>query len=376
MKVVIVDAYARSNAGDGLLVDETRELVEDAFPGADVQLVAMAPESFPEFPGALHPVAGHRSDMTLIDLFFRGVSARPHRAVRRAIADADIAVAVGGGYLRADSISAALKTTLSHLVQAPTARSRTPYVYLPQSIGPLPPRFIPLGFGRLRHAVAVFVRDDRSLGELTARGIPARRLPDLAAIAAGTRAIEARRSDSHRAALIARRLPRAGSSYDVALDRIISSLGAELLVQSSGRGNDDPQYYRERGWGDGHRPLTAALDSTDPPAVTVSVRLHGSLQSILAGVPSVHLSYERKGWGAYEDLGIAEYVHSARDFDADLVIEQARQLDADPSGYWTAIERAKPALRDARSTIVSTLQSTVHDRDPGRAVHGAAGRCR
>ena len=93
----------------------------------------------------------------------------------------------------------------------------------------------------------------------------------------------------------------------------------------------------------------------------ISVRLHGSLQSILAGVPSIHLSYERKGWGAYQDLGIEQYVHNAYDFDPELVAIQARQLAASSESYWSAIERNVPNIRYKRQSLIDGMRALVED---------------
>lgn len=358
MRAVILNAYRRSNAGDGLLVDEAAALVREAFPGIEITLVSMEPESFPEHPGGLHPIAGTASEMRTIDLLARLLTGRAHRAVVDAVDAADIAVAVGGGYFRGDHVSAAIKSYLSHVVQAPSRSTRTPHVYLPQSIGPIPPKAVPFGLWRLRRAHTVFVRDDRSFTELGRYGVRSVRMPDLAAISIGTDAPVVREGGG-RAALVARSLKGREDGYQQRLRSLRESLNPEILVQSSGAGNDDPTFYDRMGWGADHRRLLDALKSEDAPGVVVSVRLHGSLQSILAGVPSIHLSYERKGWGAYEDLGIAPYVHNAWTFDPDTVVSQVRELSADPASYWARIAERRPRLAEARAHIVSTLRDSV-----------------
>ncbi len=360
MKAVVLNAYRRSNSGDGLLVDETVGLLNEAFPGISITLVSMEPSSFPEYGPGLHPIAGTHEKMLPASLLARLLTARPHPAVTAAIEGADVAVAVGGGYIRADHPSAAAKSFLSHMVQAPSRSTRTPYVYLPQSIGPLPPRFIPFGAARLSRARAVFVRDDRSHAELSARGIATVRMPDLAAISIGTSPLTPKPSGlSTRTALIARSLSGGEAGYRSRLTALMEILGPEILVQSSGAGNDDRAFYRTQGWGSSHRKTLDALLSEQHPVVVTSVRLHGALQSILAGIPAVHLSYERKGWGAYEDLGIAQYVHNARSFDPALVANQVRDLTVDASAYWEAIFDRRPALARARDEILATLRSSV-----------------
>lgn len=360
MKAVILDAYRRSNAGDGLLVDEAFGLVNEAFPGISTTLISMEPSSFPEYGPGLHPIAGTSERMQPTNLLARLLTARPHPAVTAAIEDADIAVAVGGGYIRGDRPSAAAKSFLSHMVQAPSRRTRTPYVYLPQSIGPLPSRLIPFGTSRLSRAQAVFVRDDRSYAELAERGIHSVRMPDLAAIAIGTARLTPKAVEpTSKPALIARALSGNESGYQSRLRELIRLIGPEILVQSSGAGNDDRAFYRAQGMGNGLRRTVEALESDRHPSVVTSVRLHGALQSILAGVPAVHLSYERKGWGAYEDLGIPAYVHNARRFDPALVARQVHDLTEDASAYWAAIFARRPALAAARAEILEAMRNAV-----------------
>jgi polysaccharide pyruvyl transferase WcaK-like protein len=91
------------------------------------------------------------------------------------------------------------------------------------------------------------------------------------------------------------------------------------------------------------------------PGVVVSTRLHGAVQSLLAGVPAVHLGYERKSWSAYEDLGLSDYVHNARSFDPAAVAAQALALVPDPSAFWQRIEERRPALAESSQRLDTVL---------------------
>ena len=93
--------------------------------------------------------------------------------------------------------------------------------------------------------------------------------------------------------------------------------------------------------------------------VIVSVRLHGALAALIAGCPAIHLAYERKGWGAYEDLGITSYVHDARTFDPSLVIAQTQELHEDPEPFWARVKAAAPALRNQYEELVADLRSRL-----------------
>jgi polysaccharide pyruvyl transferase WcaK-like protein len=356
VRVLLVHAYSRSNAGDGLLVDESSALVREAFPNSTINVVALAPDSFPEYPDALHPLygKGSRSAFRLLC----GILGRQHPSVVEARAQADLIVAVGGGYLRSDGVKSFAKTRVAHFTQLPRAHNGTPVVYLPQSIGPFLQGSSPIS--RLRDAYVVHVRDDRSRHFLEQRNIRAERTPDLATLSPSL--ITATLQSGSGYALVARQLSNPAPGYDDRLRRVLNGLNATLMVQSTGRGNNDPEFYRRLGFGDDHPRLVDALSDRSRPQVVLSVRLHGSLQALHAGVPTIHLSYERKGWGAFSDLGLSEYVHSARTFDPEIVIEQAESIAADPKRYWSALQAAQPRLQQSRQGLIASLQAAVKTR--------------
>ena len=128
-------------------------------------------------------------------------------------------------------------------------------------------------------------------------------------------------------------------------------------VQAEGSaGKSDRTFYERLGVrADGR--VSELLAGPCGPAV--SVRLHGALQSIMSGVPAVHLGYERKSWGAYEDLGLANWVHSARGFDPDLVAAQVRQLQADPAPFWAAIGAQAQHLQDRSAALDTSIARTL-----------------
>jgi polysaccharide pyruvyl transferase WcaK-like protein len=83
----------------------------------------------------------------------------------------------------------------------------------------------------------------------------------------------------------------------------------------------------------------------------VSVRLHGALGALGAGHPAIHLSYQRKGWASYSDLGLGEYVHSARRFDPSLVAQQIALLQEDPSRLWNRLSAQYGKLAEASKEL-------------------------
>nr|WP_255751446.1 polysaccharide pyruvyl transferase family protein [Caballeronia sp. Lep1P3] len=144
-----------------------------------------------------------------------------------------------------------------------------------------------------------------------------------------------------------------------------------FAVQSTGRGNDDAAYYRRLGIS-GDLPSLRHLLEHDTPDAVVSVRLHGALETLLHGVPAYHLSYERKGFGAYDDLGIPGWVSNAADFDAAAVMQHVCAPQALPS-LWDATEGALARIAAQRASLVQLVRraagvSTTHEHSGGYAL--------
>jgi polysaccharide pyruvyl transferase WcaK-like protein len=119
----------------------------------------------------------------------------------------------------------------------------------------------------------------------------------------------------------------------------------------------DRIFYRRLGISQSE-PLAGILE-VSRPGIVISVRLHGAIAALLSGRPAIHLAYERKGWGAYEDLGLAEFVHDARTFDVANVASQARSLHVDPSRFWAKIRTAVPTLQRQYSDLVTDLRQRL-----------------
>ena len=207
----------------------------------------------------------------------------------------------------------------------------------------------------------VHVRDDRSVESSTTRP-NMRRTPDLAVLeVARELATIAPRDVAGTPVVIARGLGNA-DGYPARLHALAASLGGVAWgVQAEGSASkSDRTFYDKLGVrADGR--VSELLASSPGPAV--SVRLHGALQSIMSGVPAVHLGYERKSWGAYEDLGLDKWVHSARNFDPDLVAAQVRELQADPAPFWAAIGAHAQQLQDRSAGLddsVARVLGRIH----------------
>ncbi|ANB76792.1 polysaccharide pyruvyl transferase family protein [Paraburkholderia phytofirmans] len=374
--VVLLHAYSSKNSGDGLLVDLSIDLLKEAFGEMTrVSIIAADPASFSQY-SDVHPApvlaeAGISRIAGAVSMALPiGKNSRA-RELLRILASADLLVGVGGGYLRARNYMEALKLEVGHLLQMRAAcLSGKPTVYLPQSIGPSMPAK-PLRshlIGMLAGFSCVFVRDDRSVSFLACNA-NTRRAPDLAVLdferrsaQIMERAEKARTSVAH-VAFVLRRAPKWSMQqrerYETATQRLIQRLRQtcriSFAVQSRGRGNDDLAYYRSIGV-DGDLMSLKEMLATDTPDFVVSVRLHGSLESVLSGVPSYHLSYERKGFGAYSDLGLDGWVVNAADFDPEKVAATILTPGA-IRNFWANTSSGFERIRVARERILAELRA-------------------
>jgi hypothetical protein len=178
-------------------------------------------------------------------------------------------------------------------------------------------------------------------------------VPDLAALRLG-RTLQTGLQPTHgrRQIVIARDL--AFPSYHARLRALQRCLPADWAVHSRALGQDDSLYYRKLGV-----PIAGEsidLFSSGTAGVVISVRLHGALQAILAGIPAIHLGYEYKGSGAFADLGLTEWLHDAGSFDPEAVAQQARDLIRDPRRYWDRLGSHTQKLVDADVALVDRVR--------------------
>lgn len=357
----VLHAYSRTNAGDGLLVDLTIERIARLGVGLeDVLVVALDPDSFPEVPRRTGVgTRGRGLSWELVPAARRGgaltasaLVRRPVGEVARALAGCDGLVAVGGGYLRAVDVTSSVGTALNHLPQLlAAARSKAPAVYLPQSIGPLRG---PVGRA-VRRALwsidVVCARDRWSAAELGS--VPGlRRVPDLAVLDLGERWDDvAPVTGVGRVGFVARRVGHAGG-YEDAVRAVADELGERAVwaVQTAGdRTKSDAVHYERLGVTSGGS-LGDLLAGGDLSLV-VSVRLHGALMALRAGVPAIHLAYDRKGPAAFGDLGLSDWCFDVRTVDRSTLAGAVANLAADPRSYWDQLAAEVPRLRKASAWL-------------------------
>lgn len=351
-KVVVLHGYSARNRGDAWLVSLTHELLQDAgYTIAEITTVVLDAESFRSFEGAFVPSAIRiKSGPPAVSNSIQAISSLAVAAtsLRRLVNQAELIVGVGGGYLRAGTPSEGLKTLLAHAPQlflAGLAKGHS--VYLPQSIGPLnglSGRILRRGVSKIDR---VFVRDDTSMKEAPS----AVRMPDLAALHVAK--IEPALTSNTEVVLSVRDVNH--TSAHAALNELNAMLTPKFLgVQSTGGKNED-------------RPLTAQIslpgqeimpmpDALHVAGVLVAVRLHAAVSAIAAGIPTIHLSYERKGWGVFSDLGLTEWVHDVRSFDPAAVAAQAKRLAEHKEHYWSRLTTATALLQRKRSEFVKELR--------------------
>lgn len=349
-RVLILHGYSAENAGDGLLVRETLEIVREALGSdAEITLLASRPETFDNLGVTSLPTVPTK----------KGWDSRT-TAVLKNIDDYDVAVAVGGGYLRAGTLKETLKTALVHGPQLrAAARTSTPTIYLPQSIGPA--RFGTRGWvGRtLSKLDLVMARDDRTIAEVG--GPTTERRPDLATAAVVRGRVPGAEVDP--TPVLSIRAVHGKINPDIY--RLAEQIAPyDGYIQSTVGGNDD-------------RPASATLQPREvierstlmtpggTPRVVVAVRLHAALMALAAGHYVVHLAYERKGFGAFGDLSISPWVHTVGSFDVDTVVAQTRALLTDPSvraDYDLRISEAANKIDSSRELIVAQIREAAGRR--------------
>ena len=372
--IAIIHAYSRANAGDGLLVDLTLDrLGRLGISPSNCTLLALDHGSFGDLPSVVKVgTAGRSFDMELVRAVPAGAgtlagSVHGRLGMGRAaevFAAADAVVAVGGGYLRAGNPVNWLGTAVNHFPQLRSAaRSGRPSIYLPQSVGPLAGPIGSAVRSALRTGVdLVHVRDDRSAAVLS--GLPnVRRTPDLAVLDVAERFTNApRRTAEGPPVLVARGLTEP-EDYVQRLRSLAEKCGVLLSGRFRRRASRPRAIAPSMSYRAFPRPgasprfsLRMIRDRWSPYASTALCR------HCWPGAPAVHLGYERKSWGAYQDLGLGEWVHNARRFDPQKVAAQVDELRSDPGRFWAAISGRRASLVEDSERLTQSLRIALGGR--------------
>lgn len=357
MKVVVTHVYSATNRGDRLLALLTRDLIVDAL-GVVPDVVAVDADGFDDA-GDTVVTYGRRPRSAPSALGVAASTLLPRRAAELAmIESADLVVGVGGAYLRTDDLRHVGVVAGVHLPQlVAAARSKQPWVMLPQSIGPMPAPLWALVDRLLRSTAAVHVRDDTTFGRY-GHWANAHRTPDLAVLGVARiapRTFQRERTES----VVVQVRPlsaRAAWAADVKDWAATTSLTLLPALQSTGgRLNNDEALTRDT-WGPDVPALEEVLSGPDRPGAAICGRLHGALACIHDGVPAVHVAYERKSYGAFADMGLEAYLVPPTAAGLRRAEALCSELVADASEYWLRLERRLPSLSSAAEQLKVELR--------------------
>lgn len=343
MSTLITNAYSSLNLGDGLLVEESRDIVAEAgfMPTA---LLALDPGSFRDSGIQLLKAETNRKRLVL-EL---GLGILPLNEI-----NVERAFAVGGGYLRFPNRQVAYKTYMSHMSQLKIlAKQGIPFALLPASIGPI--NFLQKEVLKLlAKAEFIAVRDDKSALELKEIS-NVYRFPDLS-ILNEIKTLGAA-SEDWGVGLILRNLDFPNWLRD--LHRIMKIENSYLMIQSStGSSNNDFEFIME------HFPESEKVSTTEAfaikrPSLVISSRLHGAIMSIKEGIPAIHLGYERKSFGVYEDLGLSEFCLPANNLDFNLLQGMVSRFKTDrgySEHFFDCIASTNHARLNSRRNLISLI---------------------
>ena len=361
MSVALLHAYRSANRGDGWLVELSRQLVGQAT-GREPVVYALDPTGMGQPSRAVFPSPMRiRAGITAL-----AASAGPASRLTSATMtlperdELTLAVGIGGGYLRSSDPVHELVFRAHHLPQLQLLASLGPRaLYLPVSVGPFR-----RGLGRtvrqlLGRTAVVAVRDDRSNRYL--RGwARTERLPDLAACHIGVERPELRANRNGIVGIALRSLDRSDLGFETVSVLKQRGLTPCFGIQSSeGRTNDDRSLYASRGVLTEASDFGSLLEAEPRPAVVLAGRLHAALAAIAAGIPTVHLGYERKSAGAYADLGLSDYVVDAWTGDPGTLADLIEGVADDPGPYWARLSGRFDPLSRSWDRLVELVGETA-----------------
>ncbi len=349
MKILITHAFSTKNLGDGLLVDETIDMITQAFgPSHEITLLAHYPETF-----------GYNNILKIRSAPIKNGYSLEYLKVLLNIKDYDFIVAVGGGYFRYGYFMEGIKTSLVHTPQMiATALSNCPSIYLPQSIGPLRAGTAKIFRPFFRKIDKIYLRDQRSIQELRLDNVI--RFPDLAAldVQRDNEILEVNPLPVLQIRSVRGKVP--DGIYE--LEHKLGDF--DSYIQSTTGGNNDVPATETLSY---HRILSKEeyLKEKGPRRVVIAMRLHAALMALRAGHYVIHLSYERKGFGAFEDLGLEEYVFNVNNFDSHQVHQLANELlssEEARANYNQKVRDTQQMRSEAKSRLVADMQKIYAER--------------
>ncbi|MFJ4983736.1 polysaccharide pyruvyl transferase family protein [Streptomyces sp. NPDC088732] len=398
MKIVVINAYVRENAGDAALLSVCLRHVKEAFPDAALAIAGMEDaathRSFEEVDNlgsirryvadggvprsrrllrklvvALVGTTALLLPRALANVLLKLLPAEARREAD-AVSRADMVVSMGGGYLLARPGLDGYQNVFFVLLPVLLAqKSGVPVVFAPQSFGPFPGKPQRRLVGRvLRRAALVLAREDVSVGLLEECGVPARQVRR--AVDSGFAFAPEVTSDWRSrlgigtqeplVGLTARRwlAPAAQERYERALAATIDALQADgarvvLIPQVTTDYLGDDDRIVERRTADYCRTsplrIEERVDYRDLKglysecSLLIGTRFHSVIFSLTSGVPCVAIEYEHKTRGIMADLGLGEWVLPIAEVTHADLWALVSKLRANPEEYRMALQQRLPA---------------------------------
>ncbi|WP_327066252.1 polysaccharide pyruvyl transferase family protein [Kitasatospora sp. NBC_01302] len=424
MKVLVVNAYVRENAGDAALLAVCLRQVRAAFPQARVTVAGMEDRAVhPAFDGAanLGSIRRYVADAAIGTprrilrkavgfLVSLGLLLPPRvlagplagllrpllpAEVRRevdAVASADLVVSMGGGYFNArpglDGYQNVFYVVLPLLL---ALRRGVPVVLAPQSFGPFPaPAQRRLAAYVVRRAALVLAREDVSvdiLAECGVRGTPVRRAVDSGFAFAPPPQGDWRARigvDPH-ATLVgvtARQwlAPGRQEQYERALAATIDAVratGAQVVlipqVTTDYLGDDDRIVERRIAGYCATPPLRVdeTVDYRDLKglyaecAYVLGTRFHSVIFALTSGVPCIAIEYEHKTRGIMRDLGLESWVLPIADVSAASLGTLVERLRTGREEYLRTLAEKLPGYVARAEELPELLRAATARRPVG-----------
>ncbi|MEV7596903.1 polysaccharide pyruvyl transferase family protein [Kitasatospora sp. NPDC089797] len=421
MRVLVVNAYVRENAGDAALLAVCLRQVRAAFPEAVVTVAGMEdPVVHPAFDGAANigsirryvadagigtarRIARKALGLLALPLVLSLPSRAPGRLLRtllptevwrevEAVEAADLVVSMGGGYFNArpgldgyqNVFYVALPLLLAH-------RRGVPVVFAPQSFGPFPaPAQRRLAAYVLRRAALVLTREDVStdiLARCGVRGGPVRRAVD-----SGFAFAPPPRGDWRARLGVGPEVPLVGVTarqwlaaaeqdrYERALAQTIDAVratGAQVVlipqVTTDYLGDDDRIVDRRIAGHCATPPLRVdeRVDFRELKglygecAYVLGTRFHSVIFALTSGVPCIAIEYEHKTRGIMRDLGLESWVLPIAEVSAASLGTLVERLRLGREEYLRVLAERMPGYV-ARAEELPELLRAAADRTPER----------
>jgi len=419
MKIIITHAYSKENKGDAVLLSVLIADMRRVFDDPQITVLTMdrtAPEEkFDDAPvaGSLMRIAFSRYDnlflkssycgyMAFATLIwaaiyrFTGKEIPLGRHLKKAVSyykDADLAVPVGGGYLRGKPgwRSTFLLMLLLHPLVLCWILNK-PVVIYPQSVGPFGNRFqFRAAAIVLKMVDRILVREEVSMKLLESMGVKnARRVVDSGFLFAGGQIIDLRRElgvpdNAKLVGITVRRWLNDDrqKNYEKNMaafaDRIIEECGVYVVFipqVTAAEHNDDDRVASQRVYGlmknkkkaviyagGDHYNLRSAYAKLD---YLIGTRFHSVIFALTAMVPAIAIEYEHKTSGIMNDLGLGKWVVKIEDVEAGKLTDLFKNLVRAEVDYRRQLGRVLPGYQDKAKEAAARVRFVWEKK------HGAA----